>query len=108
MPTVQDVLASKGAKVHSIEPGATVLDATHKMNQHRIGALVVMSGDQVAGMFTERDVLRRIVGEQRNPATTLVAEVMTDNIVCCAPETEIDEVSEIMRTKRIRHVPVCV
>src|SRR2546423_1666831 len=107
MPTVQEVIATKGEKVHSIEPGVTVLEATHKMNQHRIGALVVMSAEQVVGMFTERDVLRRVVGEQRDPATTLVAEVMTDNVVCCSPDTDLDEVSEIMVTKRIRHVPVC-
>jgi len=107
MPSVADIIRQKGSTVHSIEPGATVLDATNKMNQHKLGALVVMSGGRVAGMFTERDVLRRVVGERRDPATTLVAQVMTDEVICCRPDADLDEVSTIMQQRRIRHVPVC-
>jgi CBS domain-containing protein len=107
MPTVADILMSKGHTVHSIDPGATVLEATHKMNQHKLGALAVLVGDRLVGMFTERDVLRRVVGELRNPAEVKVGEVMTAEVVCCSPETDIDEVSTIMREKRIRHIPVC-
>lgn len=107
MPNVQDVLAAKGSKVHTTSPGTNVLDATAKMNHHKIGALVVMDGDQVAGIFTERDVLRRVVGASQPPEAMLVAEVMTSDVVCCNPDADIDEVGALMKEHRIRHVPVC-
>ncbi len=107
MPTVADVLQQKGSTIHCIAPEASVLDAINKMNQHKLGALVVSSGNQVDGMFTERDVLRRVVGDQRDPAKITVADVMTKEVICCGPEVDLDEVSAIMQQKRIRHVPVC-
>jgi CBS domain-containing protein len=107
MPTVADILSTKGPQVHSTTPGATVLAATQKMNQYKLGALIVMQGNDVAGIFTERDVLRRVVAEQLDPATTTVAEVMTAGVYCVKPETELDEVSSIMQARRIRHLPVC-
>lgn len=107
MPNVQDILDVKGSKVHTTSPGATVLDATAKMNHHKIGALVVMDGDQVTGIFTERDVLRRVVGASRPPQAMLVAEVMTGEVVCCNTAADIDEVGALMKEHRIRHVPVC-
>ena len=107
MPTVADILAIKGPQVHSTTPGATVLQATQKMNQYKLGALIVMQGNDVAGIFTERDVLRRVVAEQKDPATTTIAEVMTTSVHCVRPETDLDEVSSIMQQRKIRHVPVC-
>src|SRR5437870_4724670 len=107
MPTVADILAVKGQQVHSTTPGATVLSATQKMNQYKLGALIVMQGTEVAGIFTERDVLRRVVAEQRDPSTTTVAEAMTANVIKVRPETDLDEVSAIMQQKKIRHLPVC-
>ncbi|MBC8105582.1 MAG: CBS domain-containing protein [Anaerolineae bacterium] len=107
MPTVADIISKKGSMVHSTSPDATVLEATNKMNQHKLGALVVMADGAVVGMFTERDVLRRVVGEQRDPATTTVGEVMTADVITCTPQTDMDDVSAIMQQKRVRHVPVC-
>jgi len=107
MPTVQDVLAVKGSMVHSIDPTATVLEATQKMNQHKLGALLVMDEGQVAGIFTERDVLRRVVAEQRDPSTCTVQEAMTTEVICCQPQDDLDEISALMQQKRVRHVPVC-
>ncbi|HEY7116881.1 MAG TPA: CBS domain-containing protein [Tepidisphaeraceae bacterium] len=107
MPTVRDVLAVKGDSLHTIAGNATVLDATRKMNQHKIGALVVMDGDHVAGIFTERDVLSRVVADELPPAAVQVAAVMTRDIICCDPHDDLDEVSAIMKSRRIRHVPVC-
>jgi len=102
-----DILAGKGSKVYSIPLGVTVLDATRKMNEQKIGALIIMDQGRVAGMFTERDVLRRVVAEERSPAKLLVDEVMTDKVLCVPPDTDIDEAGEIMLKKRIRHLPVC-
>ena len=107
MPTVIDILARKGAVVHTINPDATVLEATQKMNQHKLGALVVMNEGQVAGIFTERDVLRRVVAAMRDPGGTQVSEVMTTEVICVPPQTDIDEVSALMQQRRIRHLPVC-
>ena len=107
MPSVRDVLAAKGSDVVSVSPATRVLDAIDKMNRHKIGAVLVMHDGQVAGIFTERDVLRRVIGEQRQPANCTVGEVMTEDVICVAPETDLDEVSAIMQQKKIRHVPVC-
>ena len=106
MATVGEILAAKGSKVVLIGQGATVLEAALLMNEYKIGALVVSDDGHVAGMFTERDVLRRVVGERRDPATTRVAEVMTTEVVCCTPGTAIDEVRGAMKNRRIRHLPV--
>jgi len=107
MPTVQDILASKGSHVHAISPNATVLDAVQKMNQHKIGALAVMQDGRVIGMFTERDVLRRVVGEERSPSSMTVGETMTSEVICICPDADLDEVSTVMKNRRIRHLPVC-
>ena len=107
MPTVRDVLAVKGESLITIHSGATVLDATRKMNQHKVGAVVVMDGERVAGIFSERDVLTRIVSEELAPSGVVVDSVMTREVICCDPADDLDEVSAIMKTHRIRHVPVC-
>jgi len=107
MATVQDILERKGGKVFTIDPSATALDAIEKMNHHRIGSLVVMDAGQVAGIFTERDVLKRVAGSDRRPGEILVAEVMTGDVACCAPDADVDEVGALMKERRIRHAPVC-
>ena len=107
MPTVRDVLNVKGNQVHSVSPSDRVLDAIRTMNQHKIGAVLVMHEGQVAGIFTERDVLRRVVGEERHPAHVSVGEVMTEDLICVGPDSDLDEVATIMRNRKIRHLPVC-
>ena len=107
MPTAQEILGAKGMNVYSTTPSESVLEATRKMNQHRIGALIVMNGDRVAGIFTERDVLQRVIGEERQASEISVGEVMTRDVVCCGPETTLEEMSEMMRSRRIRHIPIC-
>ena len=59
------------------------------------------------GMFTERDVLRRVVGERRNPSATYIQDVMTADVICCGPNTDMEEISSIMKDRRVRHLPVC-
>jgi CBS domain-containing protein len=106
MPTVADILARKGAHVLTIGKEATVLQAALVMNEHKIGALVVIDDGRVVGMFTERDVLRRVVGEQRDPTKTTVAEVMTAEVICCTLQTTIEEARWAMKERRIRHLPL--
>lgn len=107
MALVQDLLLNKGTDVWTTGPNVTVLEAVLQMNEHKVGALVVLGEfDQVVGIFTERDLLRRVVGERRDPATTPVADVMTTDVLCCSPEMTTDEARYEMRHRRIRHLPV--
>jgi CBS domain-containing protein len=107
MPTANDILNHKGFSVHVVKPSTTVLDAVERMNQLRVGAVVVMDEGQVKGMFTERDVLMRVVGASRDPSSVKVGEVMTKDVICVSPDTDMDEISAIMKNKRVRHIPVC-
>jgi CBS domain-containing protein len=107
MATVADILRGKPNRVHSISPRASVLDATHQMNRHRVGSLLVMEADQVVGILSERDVLTRIVAEEKNPRTVTVGQVMTTEVIVCRPDTPVEDVSAIMKNRRVRHLPVC-
>jgi len=106
MATAKELLTIKGAHVLSIGPEATVMTAATLMNEHRVGSLVVLEQGRLVGMFTERDVLRRVVGERRDPTETLVRDVMTVEVAICRPHTLIDEARTAMRNRRIRHLPV--
>lgn len=108
METVWDLLRVKPARptVVAVGPRASVRDATVLMNDHGIGSLLVVEGRRLVGIFTERDVLRRIVAEGRPPDATRVGDVMTTDVVCASPSTSIEEVAELMRRRRVRHVPV--
>jgi len=108
MPKVQDILSHKGSDVATIEADRTVVDAAQEMNRRRIGSLVVMKGQRVVGIFTERDILVRVVAERRDPDKTPVGEVMTTPVVCCVPETDLAECRDIVTNRRIRHIPICV
>jgi CBS domain-containing protein len=104
--TVNDLLTIKGSRVMSTEPQTSVLDAALTMNEHKIGCLVVCEKGRVLGIFSERDVLHRVVAQRRDPATTKVRDVMTSEVVCCQPDTPLDEVRSVFKDRRIRHLPV--
>jgi CBS domain-containing protein len=106
MATVQAVLARKGGEVFTIGIADSVLTAATLMNERGIGGLVVLDGGRVAGMFTERDILRRVVAMRRDPAATTVSEVMTTPVAFCRGETTLGECRSVMTEKRIRHLPV--
>jgi CBS domain-containing protein len=106
MATVRDILARKGPQVFTIGPQATVLEAAVLMNEHKIGCLLVMNGGEIAGILTERDLLRKVVAPCRRPDETLVADAMTADVLYCRPHTELEEVQSIMRDYRLRHVPI--
>ena len=105
MTLVREILQKKGSQVWSIGTGATVLQAALLMNEHKIGGLVVIDQGRVAGMFTERDLLR-LVAERRDPVQTSVGEMMTSEVVCCSPLTPVDEAKSAMKNRRVRHLPV--
>lgn len=106
MPTAQTILDRKGSDVATIDGKASVLDAATVMNDRRIGAVVVTLGDHAVGIFTERDILCRIVAADKHPRETHVDEVMTSPMACCRRATSLAECRAIMTNKRIRHLPV--
>lgn len=106
MATAKDILAAKSSEVVTIGPEATVLEAATLMTQHKVGALVITEGGNVCGMFSERDVLQRVVVQRKDPTTTLVRDVMTVELICCRRNTSIEEARVVMKEKRIRHLPV--
>jgi CBS domain-containing protein len=106
MPTVRTLLERKGHEVVSVAAHVTVLEAAHIMADNGLGAVLVMDGKQVLGIFTERDVLRRVVATGADAGTVLVADVMTTSLVTCLPDTSLDECGSIMTSRRIRHLPV--
>jgi CBS domain-containing protein len=107
MATVREILSVKGSQVHTVSPSRTALEAITLMNDQRIGALVVTEEGRLVGMFTERDVLRRVVAHERPPSQVAVAEVMTPDVMCASPDMPVEEASRIMKDYRIRHLPVC-
>src|SRR3954463_4370884 len=106
MAAVRDILAGKGPHVRSIGPDATVLDAALLMNEHKIGSLLVMDAGRLVGIITERDLLLRIVAKRRDPAETQGRDVRPAEVACCEPDTALDEARGVMKTRRIRHLPV--
>ena len=107
MATVSVILNEKRpGPVLTAERSETVLSATQRMNEFSVGSLIVTDDGRLCGIFTERDVLRRVVAEQRNPAETLVGAVMTTQVACCSGDTSIEEVRAIMKSHRVRHLPV--
>ncbi len=106
MATAEQLIEVKGAAVASLPPTATVLEAAQLMNDRHIGSVLVIDQSRLVGIFTERDVLRRIVADERSAATTQLDDVMTRQVACAAPHTRLDEIRAVMRRRRIRHIPV--
>jgi CBS domain-containing protein len=107
MATLRDILARKGAAVIAVRPADTVLHAANLMNEEGIGGLLVLdAAGEPVGIFTERDVLRRVVAPGRDPITTRVVEVMSAPVTMCPPELTVDEAAALMTRRRIRHLPV--
>jgi CBS domain-containing protein len=106
MDQVRDILAVKGTTVHTIEKNATVFEAIKKMVDNGVGSLIVMDGDAICGIFTERDYLRRIVLEGRTSKTTRTGEVTTERLIVVEPSRSLDDCMALMTRERIRHLPV--
>lgn len=106
MPIVRDILNRKGSDVFTVVADTTVLDAARMMNSCRCGAVCVVEGTTLKGMFTERDVLNRVVAQQLDPATTKVGEVMTKDVISCAPDAKVTDCAAVMSSRKIRHLPV--
>jgi CBS domain-containing protein len=103
---VHHLLEIKGPDVWSITPGATVYDALRMMADKGVGALLVMEGDQLVGIISERDYARKIILQGKTSKETLVSEIMSTKLFTVHPDQTVDEAMELMTNKRVRHLPV--
>jgi CBS domain-containing protein len=101
-----EVGAAMTVKVVSVPPGALVQDAIDHMLEANVGAVVVLDGPELVGIFTERDVLR-LAGRGANFSSARVAEVMTSDVVTVRPDDDILGAAKLMQERQIRHLPVC-
>ena len=106
MPTAHDILRYKGRTVHCVRPTDTVLAALGVMAEHDIGAVVVLEGDELAGILTERDYARKVVLVGRASKDSPVGAIMTRDVICVPPDRSVEECMELMTEHRVRHLPV--
>jgi CBS domain-containing protein len=106
MKTVQHVIADKSGPVRVVPPDATVFQALGVMAEHDIGALVVVDGGQIVGVFSERDYARKVVLRGRSSVMLAVADVMTRDVLVVTPHCTVDDCMAIMTDHRVRHLPV--
>lgn len=106
MSRVSEILRGKGTDVLKVDASSTVFDAIKKIVDKNVGSILVTEGDEVVGIMTERDYLRKIAVLGRTSHETLVSEIMTAPLVYVTPETTVEESMAIMTDRRIRHLPV--
>jgi CBS domain-containing protein len=105
MKTVRQLLENKKT-IFSVAPDCLIYDALIVLAEHKIGAVLVMEGDHLAGIFSERDYAREVVLKGRSSKTSTVSEVMSTKLITVTPEQNVEECMNLMSGKRIRHLPV--
>ena len=106
MRSIKTLLEKKGNHVWSIEPGASVYDALVVMGEKQIGALLVMEGEKLIGIFSERDYARKIILKNRTSRDSKVEDIMTSKVICARPSQQVEECMAIMMNGKFRHMPV--
>ena len=106
MMSVRQMLDRKGREVFSIAPDAAVLEAIRMMADRHVGALLVMQGDTLSGIVSERDYARKVILKGRSSADTPVRDIMTAQVITVQPETTVERCMQIMTERRVRHLPV--
>ena len=106
MTTIRQLLDQKGRTTWSIHPDATVFDAVAKMAEKNIGSLVVMDGETLLGIITDRHFVRNFALVTREPPATLVRDVMETRVLIARPEQSVEQCMALMTERRVRHLPV--
>ncbi|KGI78526.1 CBS domain-containing protein [Oleiagrimonas soli] len=106
MQHVRHLLESKGHQVYSVQSDANVLDAIKQMAEHGVGALLVMRGETLAGIVSERDYARKIILRGRSSSTTPVSEIMSANVLTIGLDASVEECMRLCTDSRVRHLPV--
>ena len=103
---LKDILVHSTVGVIHIDVDCNVFEAAKKMRYHKVGALMVVEKDTLSGIFTERDLMIRVIAEGHDPKKVKVSEYMTSSVATASPETPISEAANLMSQSRIRHLPV--
>jgi len=106
MATVAQLLGQKPKGLFSVAPDAPVLEAIRAMAEHGVGALLVMQGDKLAGIVSERDYARKVILMGRSSSDTPVSQIMTAHVITVAPSQTTQQCMQIMTDRRVRHLPV--
>ena len=106
MATVRDMIRRKGGEVFGVAPEATVYEALASMAKHNTGALLVKDGDNVVGIVSERDCVRKVELQGKNARDTRIREIMTSNVISVNCDQTVEECEALMMDKGIRHLPV--
>jgi CBS domain-containing protein len=106
MKRIQTLLKKKGYDVWRIAPDASVYDAIHLMAEKGVGALIVMDGQKLVGVISERDYARKIILEGRSSENTKISEIMSTEVITVGPDSRIEECMAMMTERRVRHLPV--
>ncbi len=106
MNTIRQLLQTKGHDLWSARPDTSVYDALHRMDEHRIGALLVLDGDDLVGIFSERDYARKVVLKGKTSRGTTIGEIMSRRVSCVRTDQTLEECMALMTDRRIRHLPV--
>ncbi len=106
MVTIRQLLHYKGGKICSIHPDATVFDAVATMAENDIGSLIVMDGEALIGIITERHYARNVVLKGKTSPATTVQEIMERHVITVRPEQSVEECMALMTDRRVRHLPV--
>ena len=106
MKTVRQLLEAKGRQVYSVSPDTIIYDALKLMAENRIGALLVLEGQHLAGVFSERDYAREVALKGKTSRTTPVKDVMSTTVITVTPDHTVEDCMNLMSGKRIRHLPV--
>src|SRR5450759_4222763 len=104
--TLQTILSDEAGTTHSVEADALVVECVRKMTDNKIGALTVMDGGKLVGIFTERDALSRVLAAGRDPRDTRVVEVMTTDPCCASPDMTVGDAMELVTKRQFRHLPI--
>ena len=106
MKTVAELLRVKPARVVKVQPEMSVLDAIKVLASEDVGAVIVMTGERLAGILSERDVARKITLSGKIAQQTPASEIMTERVTCAAPDLNIRDAMQLMTDKRVRHLPI--
>jgi len=104
--TPLEKLFTEGQPIHSVAPDALVTECVRTMSAKKIGALIVINGDKLAGIFTERDALNKVLAAGLEPSKTKVSDVMTKDPFFISPTTTVGEAMELVTKRRFRHLPI--
>ena len=105
MASVDSLIGDR--KPYYVEADALVIDVVNMMVEHNIGAVAVLRNGELAGLFSERDLMKRVVHDAMDSKTTKVSDVMTRDLVTVSPERSLEDCLELMRERGFRHLPVC-